>query len=63
MGPVCSTNNPQPCLVPPKSECHDWQTRIDEMGKLFPEKLLYFSVFIQTTKKRPNSSFKKRTRN
>ncbi len=30
---ACSTNNPQPHLDPPKSEWHDSQSRVNEMGK------------------------------
>ncbi len=31
--PVCSRNSPQQCLYPPKSEWHDGQIRINEVGK------------------------------
>ncbi len=36
---VCSTNNPQPCLDPPKSVWHDGQNRINEMEKFITKKI------------------------
>ncbi len=34
---VFSRNNPQPCLDPPKSECHDGQRQINEAEKCIRE--------------------------
>ncbi len=42
--PVCSTNSPQPCLDPPKSELHDGQRRINEAGKCSRENTSFWTI-------------------
>ncbi len=41
---VCSTNNPQPCLDPPKSKWHDGQRQINEAGKCISENTAFETI-------------------
>ncbi len=41
---VCSRNNPQLCLDPPKSKLHDGQKRINEVGKWTRENTAFWTI-------------------